>query len=426
MTQITWRNVNAPSLADASRPLDSAQRSFDSMFGKLADVIGRSQAVEDKNWETGKTNRTNDALNRINSFLTPEEFSEAQKTGAIQALLNQGQIDQQAVRAAADSRLGVLQQRAKTAIDYRNTMIDDQTSPIADRYRLAAINGDQAGMAAAMSEYAAKQGRNGAALAEFGDNRQYLGVTRDRDATRFQWDGQDQAMQMRTGEDNLLTNAVQRQQMQNAMRNANASRSLAEREFAFRQKMSQAASNGGSAAMEKQFQAFKENSSHSMGVYGTKEGNANLMKGLSELGVNPDQRDDILTVLAERYKSGVPVTYDDKGKPQGRLPIPVSVILEEAARSSDNPLASMVPGWSRKGDVMANNIDKRFGVQSNGSKDASVFDKRDQDLVDEMMFMNKINTERTQGLFNPNQSKEIVNPSKKSSSKSTSIKNPLR
>lgn len=422
MAEITWRNINSDSSAFNGRALEGAQRSFDSMFDRLASVVNRSQAIEDKNWDTGKVNRTNERLNQLMSYANPEEFAAAQKSGAVQALLQGGQIDEQAIRTAMDARLPQLQQRATQGIQYKNAMIDDATAPLMEQARMLAVNGDHAGAKAALLQAQAAGARNVSQGAEYIDGRQYLGVTRERDATRFKWDGEDQVNQNAAAKDALLTSAVQRDMYRNNMANDNAQRRLAQAKFEYEKSKGDGSS---SAAIEKQYQAMRAASPLSMGTFNTKEGKENLIKGLKDLGMSDDARADILHNLNKYYKNGVPVTHDDKGNPV-RLGLPVAVILEEAASTSENPISALIPGWSRKGDDLADRIATRFGVRSDGRK-GSNFTGRDQELIDQIREIDRLDYERTAGLRREDENKEIRNPSKKGTKKEkVSVSNPFK
>lgn len=405
MAQITWRNVNSDMTAYQGRALEGASRSFDSMFDKLAGAVNRTQAIDDKNYETGKVNRTNDALNQVMGYQNPEEFAAAQKAGAMQALLGSGaMIDQQAVRSAIDSRLPILQQREVQGINHKNTLLDERTNGLLEGARMASINGDDIGYTSNMQAYMAEGGRKPSTIAEFADGRKQLGVTRERDTNRYKWEGEDQEAQMKAAKDALLTSGVQRDMYRNNMANDDASRKLKERELDWKMK-SEGSGAGATAAMEKQFQEIKANSSYSMGTYGTKEGMTNLAKELTARGIQPGQRDDILFNLSKYYKNGVPITHTKDGQPDVRVPLPISTILEEVDRATDFGFF----GVSRKGDDTVNKLDARFGIKSDGSVDTT-YGTRDQELANEMVKFNKLLHDRTKSINDPNTNKEIMNP----------------
>jgi hypothetical protein len=132
MTAITWRNINGPSLAEASRPLDSAQRMISSGFDSLNNILNKQEATDQANWQQQKTNNLNDFMNTIYAAKGPEEFKRMQDSGELmQTLQSYGaQIDQAAARSAMDTRLGTLQKRDQDNWTYQNAALDQQEAPM--------------------------------------------------------------------------------------------------------------------------------------------------------------------------------------------------------------------------------------------------------------------------------------------------------
>lgn len=141
---ITWQNVNQGDASTAWRGLDSAHRTLNGAFDALNGVVKNSEATDDANWQTIKTNNTNADLNAINQYATPEAYAEAQKNGAIAALISAhgAQVDQAALRQAADNRLSTLQQRATQGITYQNTATDQAQQPLMDQIQGYLKSGD--------------------------------------------------------------------------------------------------------------------------------------------------------------------------------------------------------------------------------------------------------------------------------------------
>ena len=113
MTQpITWRNVDAPRFSDALSGMSAAQQSFNGGIGILEKLLTRQQAVEDANWQQGKVNNTNAALDLIMGAKNQDEL--ASKQAALAALRQTAgaQMDVGAVRQALDQRPDTLRQRA--------------------------------------------------------------------------------------------------------------------------------------------------------------------------------------------------------------------------------------------------------------------------------------------------------------------------
>lgn len=130
-TPITWRTVQGPSLADASRPIDSAARLLSGGFGTLQDALKDQYAIEEQNWKVQKDNNTNAFLNQIYAANGPEGFKALQDSGQLQQMLSGfgAQIDQAKAREVMDSRLGTLQKRDQENWAYQNAALDQQEAP---------------------------------------------------------------------------------------------------------------------------------------------------------------------------------------------------------------------------------------------------------------------------------------------------------
>ena len=183
---ITWRSIMGQSLADASRPLEAATRTFNAGFENLRDVLRGAQATQDTNAKQVVTNNTNDALNQIYGFQSAEDFNKAQTSGLFQQLMGQGaQIDQTAVRNALDGRLAILQQRDKQGWEYSNAAQDQREAPIKDQILAAANSGDM--LTANILRTGNPNLRNQAVLEKALHDAQRQIVTEGQADTRFKW-----------------------------------------------------------------------------------------------------------------------------------------------------------------------------------------------------------------------------------------------
>lgn len=135
---ITWQNVAAPDFRGVSQIMGQAQDGFNTAFDGLGNSLKKREATDAANWEQQKTNNTNEYMNALGEAKTPEEFQAKQ---AFLAQMRQGygaQVNQEAVRAAEESRLEVLQNRVKTGIEYDNILADSKDAPVLDQ--IAALN----------------------------------------------------------------------------------------------------------------------------------------------------------------------------------------------------------------------------------------------------------------------------------------------
>jgi hypothetical protein len=128
---ITWRTVNGPSLAEASRPMESAQRSFDNAFTGLGGVLKQQEATDQANWNQIKENNTQDFLNKLYSAQGAEGFKALQDSGELDRMLaaNGAQIDRAAARSAMDGRLDTLQQRDLRGLKYGEERLAIEQAP---------------------------------------------------------------------------------------------------------------------------------------------------------------------------------------------------------------------------------------------------------------------------------------------------------
>lgn len=188
---ITWRNVQGPSLADASRPLEQARLSLNAGFDSFNNVLRNQEAVEAANWQQQKDNNTQDFLNKLYAVQGAEGFKALQQSGELERMIaaNGAQIDRAAARSAMDGRLATLQQRDVAGITYKNTMDDNAQAPEVRRIQMLTLTDPDA----AARELAAKPDLRAAVqLAQGIDARKQALVGRERDNTRFQWDGEAQ------------------------------------------------------------------------------------------------------------------------------------------------------------------------------------------------------------------------------------------
>jgi hypothetical protein len=142
---ITWRTVQGPSLAEASRPLDSAAQLLSSGFGSLNNVLQKQDSVDKANWQQQKENNTNEFLNQIYAANGPDGFKALQDSGQLQQMLSGfgAQIDQAQARSTMDTRMGTLQQREKAGIEYGNFMTDEKQRPITQQIMSEAALGNK-------------------------------------------------------------------------------------------------------------------------------------------------------------------------------------------------------------------------------------------------------------------------------------------
>ena len=152
MAAIRWDNIDAPNFATSGALLDSADRSMGSLFSTLGGMVKTTNDLEQTNWNTQRTNATNDAFAKIMGISDAKQFEEAQRNGLYQQLIGDGSvpIDKKAVMAGIDSRLPLLKNREVAGINYDNAMTDQAQQGLRQQAGMALLNGDMAGFKTAV------------------------------------------------------------------------------------------------------------------------------------------------------------------------------------------------------------------------------------------------------------------------------------
>lgn len=155
---ITWRNIEAPRTAEALAGMAAAQQSFNSGLGVLDRLLVQHQGINEANWQQGKTNNTNQALDMILGARSNEELESRR---AALASLQQGagaQIDSSAVRQALDQRPDTLRTREAANINHQNLVEENALRPELQGLLARAYRGDAGVLTAASPELMQRHG----------------------------------------------------------------------------------------------------------------------------------------------------------------------------------------------------------------------------------------------------------------------------
>lgn len=183
---ITWRTVNAPSIADASRPLAFANLNLTQGFDALRSVLAQQEATDKANYTAQKDINTQALMNRIYAAGTPEQMAAARGEIAQSAeQFGAGQVDQAAIRTALDKRPGELQDRAVKTWAFENAALDQREAPTVDQVRGLIAQGKTAEAAPLI---AGLSSRNGATLFASLDQRQQEELRRTREGEKWGWE----------------------------------------------------------------------------------------------------------------------------------------------------------------------------------------------------------------------------------------------
>lgn len=333
---ITWRTVNGPSLAEASRPLESAQRSIDNAFSGLSGVLKQTEATDAANWNQIKENNTQDFLSKLYSAQGAEGFKALQDSGELDRMLaaNGAQIDRAAARSAMDGRLGTLQQRDKQGWEYANAALDQQESPVVNQVKGLLAQGNLEGAKPLIASLSA---RGQATMLGALDQRERQLVERARGDTEFGWKGAEEAFKQ---QQRPLTLAVeqgkvdniplQQDQLKAQINSSNASAAASnESVLTSRANRERIEAEAQKALELKKLGTALEGNMYAEGVY--KDSNtvdlAKIMKDFEFASKNNDAaaiRSDVTSRLNKLARDGIKVKSAD-GKEE-TIPIPLGAV----------------------------------------------------------------------------------------------------
>lgn len=146
---ITWRNVEGDQTRGAAMLFETARRAFGDGFGNFQGIIDSKNQVNQQNWDTQKEVNTDQFLDRLAQYKTPEELAAAQQAGQLQALKAQfgGQIDRDVVRGAEAAQADVLMKRIAAQNQYGDDKINRDARPLMEQYQGLLAKKDTAGAA---------------------------------------------------------------------------------------------------------------------------------------------------------------------------------------------------------------------------------------------------------------------------------------
>ena len=367
---ITWRTVNGPSLAEAGRPLESAQRSFDSAFTGLGGVLKQAEATDTANWNQAKENNTQNFLNQLYAVQGAEGFKALQDSGELDRMLaaNGAQIDRAAARSAMDGRLSTLQQRDKQGWEFANAALDQQESPVVNQVKGLLAQGNLEGAKPLIASLSA---RGQATMLGALDQRERQLVERARGDTEFGWKGAEEAFkqQQRPLTLELERGKVNNIPLQQALLKAQTSASNAsvaasnENVLASRARRERDEAEAEKAREVKKLGVALDGNIYKEGVYKDADSVAiaELMKTTGAGGDKPgdnDQRRKVLERLNKLAQTGVELTQaGPDGKPvKTVVPLPLGAV-KAALLSSEDRLFSWNEGYA---DSFENNLKSRL------------------------------------------------------------------
>jgi hypothetical protein len=144
MPPITWKNIEAPSVADASRAMYFAGQNLNAGFDTLKSALGEYQTGQDKLWKQQDSQATQGLLTQLYGADSVDKFNALQASGALDQAVaaNGARIDQAAINKARDGRLGLLQTRAGEEAAYSRGLVERNEVPIQAEISKAIVAGD--------------------------------------------------------------------------------------------------------------------------------------------------------------------------------------------------------------------------------------------------------------------------------------------
>lgn len=134
---ITWQNVNAPNLADSLRPMEAAQRSINSSFDTLGNLLKQREATDAANVLTDQQNAKLDYQTLMQGYTAPEQLS---APGVQEMLAQRLQALAPNVRGEVlglqDARRTALQNQVLAGNDYTTKVRDTALEPVMAQGRM--------------------------------------------------------------------------------------------------------------------------------------------------------------------------------------------------------------------------------------------------------------------------------------------------
>lgn len=142
-TPITWQNINAPSLADASRPLESAQRSINGSFDILDNLMLNERKVDAANVATEQNANKQAYLDLLQGYSTPEALEAARLDGTLQQRMQALSPNMRAqVRGADEARLASVRNQVTQGQQFGDTQRARQYEPLRQKVLSLAAQGN--------------------------------------------------------------------------------------------------------------------------------------------------------------------------------------------------------------------------------------------------------------------------------------------
>ena len=417
MAAITWKNIDTPSIGDASRAMAYAGQSLNGGFDVLKEALKSYQTGQEAIYKKEDAAATQDVLGKIYQARNVDDFNALDRSGALDQVVaaNGATIDRAAVNALRDGRADTMRTRELNGLKFGEEKLG---------YEQAAATAEGMAIAQRQDPVAFQAWQEA-----HPDNRKLadiLGLNRKvgQENTKFDQGTEKHKSDLLTAEDTRTTNAAHRKlfNAQVGLANAQASAATLRAEDAVldtgRGGSGSGTGTGVASTGSKALDRVIAQSPYSSGSVDTKEGRALLLAGMKSLGMGTSQQQDVLDNLEKYYKSGAIVGLADKDDKAAGIkkgdkiyaPLPVDVVLQELGSGGNSDYLSFFGLNSRVGDVLVNRLDKRFGVKGDNNLFSStgthtVTDESqmtaDKALLQDMYAINGLRNQQARPLLNP-------------------------
>ena len=142
---ITWRTVQGASLADASRPMEVAQRSISAAFGGLESLVSDQQQLAQNRVDAGREANVQAFLERLQGAESVDAVNALKASGELDSLRNLlTPKDLVRVRGAEDNRAAALMQQTVAKRSFESGEAAAKYAPIKDQILASYLSGDPA------------------------------------------------------------------------------------------------------------------------------------------------------------------------------------------------------------------------------------------------------------------------------------------
>jgi hypothetical protein len=230
-TPITWQNIHGASLAEALRPLEGAQRSFNGAFDQLGALLQQREAIDAGNMATVRKNNTESYLNQVAELgKTPQALQKAIETGALEKIRSGfgNAIDHGATRGAAEALLDTRYKQVTAANSFTDTERDRVEFGLKDQIKGLIAQGKTKEADALLEQNTL---RSEADLYQGVDSRKQVDVERDRAMTDFTRKGEKHDMDIKVSKKSLDVSNAQISHMRNQDSMARDTLGLAKQRF---------------------------------------------------------------------------------------------------------------------------------------------------------------------------------------------------